>query len=67
LSDSIPGDTDTAAIKWATGKAQREARLTGRNGEINVPVARPGTNGVNEFYIVVYNTYTREASMRRPT
>jgi len=66
LSESNPGDTEAAAIKWATGKAQREAKLTGKNGEINVPVARPGANGVYEFYIVIYNTYTKEASMRRP-
>jgi len=67
LSESSSGDTEAAAIKWATGKAQREAKITGRNGNIEIPVARPGTNGVYEFHMVIYNTETNRAFMVRPT
>jgi len=65
LSESIPGDTESAAIKWATGKAQREAKETGRNGEIDIAVARPdGANGPYRYRFVVYNTLTNRARFR---
>jgi len=65
LSDSNPGDTEVAAIKWATGEAQRQAKLTGRIGEIDIAVARPdGANGHYRYCIVVYNTETRLTKFR---
>jgi len=64
LSDSNPHDTERAAIKWATGEAQRQAKLTGRTGEIDIAVARPDTNGTYQYRIVVYNTETRLAEFR---
>lgn len=67
LSDSKPSDTVAAAIKWATGKAQRQARETGREGNIEIPVKRPGANGVCEDYFVTYNTKTNRAFMTRST
>ncbi|CAG8641419.1 38762_t:CDS:10, partial [Gigaspora margarita] len=65
LSDSRPGDTEAAAIKWAVGAAQRQAQQTGRTGNIEIPVMRPGANGVYQPYIVIYNTHTRKPFMTR--
>jgi len=65
LSDSNPNDTEEAAIKWATGKAQRQAQQTGKTGEIDIAVARPdGVNGPYRYRFVVYNTETRLAKFR---
>ena len=64
LADSKPGDTEDAAIKWATGKAQRQAQQTGITGEIDIAVARPGTNGAYQWRTVVYNTFTNKARFR---
>jgi len=64
LTDSNPGDTEKAAIKWATGKAQRQMKETGKTGDIEIPVMRPDASGVYQFRIVVYNTYSKLAELR---
>ena len=55
-----PLDSDKAAIRWATGEAQREAKLTGRSGEILIEVPREA-NGLRYFRTAFYNTRTGDA------
>jgi len=64
LSDSNPNDTERAAIKWATGKAQQQAQRTGKTGEIPIDVKRLDVNGIVYCRTVVYNTASRFASFR---
>jgi len=56
-------DSNEAAIKWATGEAQRQAKLTGKSGEILVEVPREA-NGLRYFRTAFYNTQTEESGFK---
>lgn len=49
---SDPRDSEAAVIKWATGAAQRQSKLTGKTGEIEIEVERPDY----KFCAAIYNT-----------
>jgi len=64
---SNPQDSPEAAIRQATGEAQRQARLTGKTGNIEVSMMRLDANTGNyQYHVLVYNTITKIATITRP-
>ncbi|CAI2173153.1 11936_t:CDS:2 [Funneliformis geosporum] len=45
------GDNSTAALRWAVGEAQRQAKLTGKTGEIEVAVPSLDASGSDGRFI----------------
>jgi len=58
------GDNNTAALRWAVGEAQRQAKLTGKTGEIEVAVPSLDASGFPCDRTAYYNTHTEDAGFR---
>jgi hypothetical protein len=63
LNDCNPYDTDIAALRWATGKAQQEVKRTGNAGEIVISV-ESYANGIRYSRNAYYNAGSVLAEFR---
>jgi len=59
-----PGDDDTAALKWATGEAQRRMIATGVTAGMEVAVPRLNANGLICDRDAYYNPARGRANFR---
>lgn len=64
---SNPADSAEAAVRQAVGEAQRRAKDANISGDVRVEMLKlDACSGEYQCSILVYNTYTKTASVTRP-
>jgi hypothetical protein len=64
---SNPADSPEAAVRQAVGEAQRRAKDKSISGDVRVEMLKlDACSGEYQCSILVYNTYTKTASVTRP-